>query len=370
LPGRLTGSGAKEEGEVMKLRLTVGALFITFISCAQARPSFTVEVLAGLPETQAGSANAINDAGQAVGSLDGPGLLQSHAVLWDENGQVIDLAPSSFSSSAYAISSSGEIVGSVNTARNNLLPQPVVFETTGPRLLSNLPGHPYGKAYGVDVHGDVVGISLGADTQAVVWLGGRGPARSLGGKGTFAQAINDSGTVVVGNISSTPSPLPVAWLGFKEMINLELLPGGTAGLASAVNNEGEIIGLADAATPPYSRAVKWSPNATMTAWTIADLGAIGTDDSEARAISSAGFVAGFFDKPSADLIPVLFDPIGRVEQLPLLANSHTTVVSGVNRALNIVGWTFVGPANTSVPLIWTPPPLPPLPCPMGGTTCQ
>jgi probable HAF family extracellular repeat protein len=220
------------------------------------------------------SANAINDAGQAVGDSQFAAYY-SHATLY-YNGNRTDLgtlAPSNTSgyywtysySSAYGINSAGVVVGDSQ-----------VF-TSG-----------YWSGY-----------------HAFVWFdGAMSDIGTLGGDYSRAVAINRVGKAVgwssLAN-STDPYNAPVhaaTWFN-QQTTDLGTLPGGTYSDARGINEAGQIVGNSNAQPQglflsPIQRAVTWIDGKIM------ELGTLGGPSSAAYGINNAGQIVGSAETTTVD----------------------------------------------------------------------
>jgi probable HAF family extracellular repeat protein len=182
----------------------------------------------------------LNDLGQVVGKswvLGDPG---GHAFLYDSrDGTMMDLGTFGGNEAmARGINNASEVVGSFNST-----PHAFLRFSDGTFADLGTLGGTWSAAYGINSAGDVVGVAM---TQRNV-----------------------------------PHPFLVR-AGTSDMIDLETLGG--AGYANAVNDVGQVVGLAT--TPTGTHAFLWDSSSGMT-----DLGSLGGQAS-AKAINNAGEVVG------------------------------------------------------------------------------
>ncbi len=192
-------------------------------------------------------------------------------------------------SSANAISNSGQVVGSSDLANGGV----GAFSWTAAGGMVNLgsldPSYSYDGsiATAVNDHGQVVGVSeapSGGNSQAAFsWTarGGIVNLGSLGGDQTGAVAVNDNGEVV-----GTSDGHLFAWTAGGGMVDLGGLGGGSAS-PSALNNSGQVVGTGYTATG-YFHAFSYTKGGGMV-----DLGTLGGSNSFATAVSATGEVVGF-----------------------------------------------------------------------------
>lgn len=194
---------------------------------------------------------AINDSGKVVGWASRSGDVEDHAFLWS-NGVMRDLGTLGWTgpfggvaSAATAINTAGQVVGWSLTAMGNVR----VFRWQNGKM-SRLAGMEsvYGKAYGMDNNGRVVGEYGGSNTRGFRWQNGM---------------VTSLGTL-----------------------------GGPTSIATGVNGEGKVVGRAETASGT-ARAFVWQ-NGTKT-----DLGTLGGSNSGAHAINAMGQIVGFSEVPSS-----------------------------------------------------------------------
>ncbi len=179
-----------------------------------------------------------------------------HAATW-QGASASDLGTlgSGRDSYAYAINNKGWVAGysHSSTVFNE---RAFVYKEGGMINLGLLSGHTLSQAYAINDTGWVVGMSAnfesGADgSRAFIWTphsGMSGLPRLPAGKSSAAYGINDSGLVVgFSSVSLTTNPHAVLWRN-GVLIDLNsvtgLPPGCILTTASAINNRGQIVGLA------------------------------------------------------------------------------------------------------------------------------
>jgi probable HAF family extracellular repeat protein len=208
--------------------------------------------LGRLPGAISCTAQAVNNRGQVVGACD---LLSGGqgGFLWEDGGMtpLAALAGSAFTFPT-SINHHAHVAGVAIDPHNEL--RAFRLEAGAITDLGTLPGGSASYAGGVNHRGIVAGWSQDAQGSffAVVWK--NGDVSSLGtspGK-TWSQAfgLNDRGAIA-GRVEQTPA----LWHG-RAITELPTLLGGT-GIAFAINNRGEVAGVADTHTG-QPRAVVWT----------------------------------------------------------------------------------------------------------------
>jgi probable HAF family extracellular repeat protein len=158
------------------------------------------------PEVSSSTARAINSAGQIVGSRGA--FDASHAFLWDP-ARGTDLGTLGGTSSiAHAINATGQIVGSSRTPGTEYGggPDHAFLWDNGVMTDLGTLGGEYSIAYGINAGRQVVGTSnrtAGGPPRAFFWENGiMKDLGAMAGDSSGAQAINDAGQVV--GWSATP----------------------------------------------------------------------------------------------------------------------------------------------------------------------
>jgi len=258
-----------------------------------------------------------------------------HAFQWKE-GFLSDLGtlpPGGFSSTASWVNEQGLIMGESETGfidPSNGLPQQVavVWLQNGEIVDLGTLGGDFSYGNAMNNRGEVAGIALntvpdpfsylgGTETHAFVWRNGyMEDLGTLGGPDSWGADVNERGDIVGWSyINSTPNsnngPFcganvptqdPVLWRRDGEMIDLGTF-GGTcgvvgsmfnAGSGGAINNRGQIVGTSNLAGNQSHHAFLWNEGALM------DLGTLGGDNSDAYWINDAGEIVGAADVPGTE----------------------------------------------------------------------
>jgi len=137
-----------------------------------------IRQLPPLPGDSVGMALWINHKGQAVGATGTcansqlpPNALGPHAVLWENDGSVVDLGNLGGTSNAalgvgniaLAISDQGQVVGASDLPGDTTNHAFLWTRETGMQDLGTLPGDVNSAGLGINDRGEVVGVSYGAD---------------------------------------------------------------------------------------------------------------------------------------------------------------------------------------------------------------
>ena len=250
----------------------------------------------------------VSRAGVAVGrSLRTGG---SQAFIWTLNGGLVGLP--NFAGRSYAVSNSandtGSVVGTAATTAFGSGRLPVIWQNG---VVSQLPlpvGETLGDANSVNTSTVAVGSVDGGSLQRGVIYSGGGATiitqtTSNGSYFVTAFGINDSGRIVGQGIDPTNAARNVGIvydIGQSMAFEVGALPGMNGALAFGVSNTGYVVGssmLNQGSGLPFI----WSDQGGIVAIPLAT----GTSQGSARAVNSAGWVAG--NDSSAFSIPFLYD---------------------------------------------------------------
>jgi len=287
----------------MKLPATtvplLAALLLPATHFATARPRYTVTDLGD------NSPNAINNAGQVVGSTnlpiyDAPGA-PSHAFLY-EKGTLTDLGalPGDTDSGAADINENGVIIGSSSAGG---VSHSFIYQNGAMTQVSIPVPAPYTDftISGINNAGRIVG-TFSSDYPSTPFLSIDGVAKDLGAfshdlkyssPAGFAAAINTRGQVVGAaaiRLKNKREGLRAFLYSGGKLKDLGAL-GGTNSYAYAINDRGQIVGIADTARntqnrEPYVHAFLYDNGRML------DLGTLGGLSSTASDINSHGIVVG------------------------------------------------------------------------------
>ena len=267
--------------------------------------------LAGLPGGFGSEGNGINDhnqiAGQSLNGLIDPllGTPAGIAVLWQSNGQIVDLGTLGGNQSlAATVNNRGQVVGgAANTIPDEFSmfgwatqTRAFLWQRGTMRDLGTL-GGPDALAIFINHRGQVAGVAYtnstpnpvtGTPTQdPFLWENGKmKDLGTLGGTQSFVNAFNNRGQVAgESNLAGDLTSRPFLWDG-RALKDLGTL-GGSIGFATALNDIGEVAGGARTAGDEALHAFFWR-NGVMT-----DLGTIKDDTcSIAHSMNSNGLVVG------------------------------------------------------------------------------
>ncbi|UEC01666.1 PEP-CTERM sorting domain-containing protein [Burkholderia vietnamiensis] len=184
--------------------------------------------------------------------------------------------------------------------------------------------------YGINGLGQVVGTTGdSAGSHATLWSTPNAPGVSLGGGGSAAIGINDTG-LVVGQITTADGRSRAAIFTTTGPIDI----GGSSpaeSAAYAVSNSGYVVGLI------------MSDNGYEAAWfdfphsNVVTLGGLGGANSAAEAVNDWGLAAGFADLASGDTQATIFNlATGTAQGLGTLGG-QMSYAYGINNLGQVVG---------------------------------
>jgi len=304
---------------------------------ARAKVQYQVSNLASLGGTSSGG-NSINDQTWAAGYSRLPDNQSRHAALW-RNGSITDLGTLGGPNSSVTWNvknTDGIIVGISQTAD----PEPL--------------GEFWSSAAFYGGPNNVGFINLG-----FVWEQGqmRGLPNFPGGNNGFATGANNLGQVVgwaENDVHDTecvsPQVLqfrPAVWeLGPPDQIHdLPLIPGDSSGAATAINDNGQIVGISGICDQAVGRhtarhAVLWENGG------VTDIGNLGANWwNTPTAINQRGDVVGFAGDPAfveGDIVHAFMwtreDGIRHLKPLPRRTPKHVdSEAYGINERRQVVG---------------------------------
>jgi probable HAF family extracellular repeat protein len=236
-----------------------------------------------------GQANAVNNAGQIVGTT-----ASNQAFLY-QNGSMLTLNyPTSLSSWALGINSSGMIVGAGTTVGGQTV---ATYWQGSTAYQIGLLGGSFSSAYGVNNTGEVAGTTMVPNGAMAAFTWSSGGAMhdlgTLGGANSWGVAINDSGMVAGSAQIALGYTHAFLWNG-STMVDLGTL-GGNNSYATGINDAGEVIGYSLTASGQwhafiYENGVMYDVNALLpigSGWSISmvygidangDIVGLGTDN--------------------------------------------------------------------------------------------
>ena len=278
--------------------------------------AMTPIVEAGRADDVAAYGRAINNSGQVVGSIEGPGPFSAAFLYASGNVQNLTFGPYSFDNTPFGINGAGVVVGRSGTNRYG----GAFIESGG---VVQMPSK-LDVGYAVNAAGQVAG----EDTNWHAALYSNGSVTDLGtlpgGDLSYATALNSSGDVVgasiFGNTADTHAFL------YSNGVMRDLTPGGRASEAKGINDGGQIVGnFIDVRSPVigdvpflYDQATLFDLNSLIQ---NAPPGYVLLD---ANGINSSGQIVGTARSPSGVTHAVLLTPLA--VPLPLAAWASLTAL--------------------------------------------
>ena len=281
-----------------QLRIGVMALLLSETAVAQYR----LELLDMLEQYGTSTAGRVTNSGQILGvqsTYDGP----FSVVTW-QGKQIADITAAAGLPGSYrylhphTMNEAGQIVGLLDVYdydNNACNPCSVAAHWTGSQLVELEPRRYDRSSYasGINGAGQIVGSTTrnanlqDRTTRATLWQNGSSTELgTLGGRNSYAFAINDGGAIV--GYSHTTDGFSRATLWQNGLIQDLGTLGGSYSYARALNERGAIVGQARRSDGDYHAAL-WQ-NGSVT-----DLGAFATGPfswSDAVAINESGAIVG------------------------------------------------------------------------------
>ena len=253
-------------------------------------------------------------------------------------GTMIDLGtlpggatPLALGSSASGINNAGQVVGS-SSISSGTMHAFLYSNGTMTNLGTLVPGGTESEASGINDAGQVAGFSITLSGHTHAFLYSKGTMTdigTLGGGASFALGINNVGQVVGYSSTSFDLHLHAFLYSNRTMTDLGILPGGDYSQACAINDAGQVVGVAT--TSSASHAFLYS-NGTMT-----DLGTLpGGRQSGAYGINNAGQVVGS-SSISSDTMHAFLYSNGTMTDLGTLPGGDYSEAYGINNAGQVVG---------------------------------
>ncbi len=293
-------------------------------------------------------ANGVDKIGEVIFGTSNTTSGGNHAVLWNFGNPIFDLGTLGGSySSAEAISGINNVIigyAATSSGTNHAVSWDALGAITD---LGTLDGGKDSYATAVNQDGSVIvgqaQTASGIHSHAVVWVDGATRPTdlgTLGGPRSYAYGVSADGTVIVGQamtIFGDGDFHAASWVnGSTTATDLGTL-GGKTSSADAVNADGSVI-IGKAATDSgFLHAAAWAKGSTK----ATDLGTLGGDSSEAYAVSADGsLIVGSADTASGDshgfIVKLGFaiqDNQNLIDSFFSLANDTAVAVAGQQAAL-------------------------------------
>jgi probable HAF family extracellular repeat protein len=294
--------------------------------------------LGGLPGDANGTyASSINSRGWISG-VSGNGVIdpvtgypEMFAVIW-KHGKIINLGSlGGNQSAAFGINSRGEVVGAA-------------LNTTPDSFSTGFPAPPCsGSSICISESYPALFFPAATQERAVLWQNGAiKDLGTLGGPDSVAWQINESGEIAgqsyINSIPNATTGVPTIdpfFIGEDgKMVDLGNPLGGTITWTTGLNNRGEVIGAMTLAGDGGWHPFLWSKGIV----TDLGLGTLGGDYGLANAINDAGDVVGVACSPTQCFAILWRD--GVTTNLGVIASDPGSEAYGINSLGQIVGESF------------------------------
>jgi probable HAF family extracellular repeat protein len=200
------------------------------------------------------------------------------------------------------------------------------------------------EAFGLNASGQVVGDSnLSNGTLGAFSTGPGGqPINNLGGDGSSAKAINDSGQATGDSVfGSTLSAFRTSPDGtITSGSNLGLLAGGSFSIGEGINASGQVVGQADTTTPNGTQTHAFRTTSTGGLNAASDLGVLpGMTSSQAFGINQSGQAVGVSGNSNTGAqVAFRADPgSSALTSLGLLSGGSFSTALAINASAMVVG---------------------------------
>ncbi len=220
----------------------------------------------------------------------------NHAFIWNLSTGTVGLGGLG-GGDAYAqyLDDAGEVTGSARLPSGDF----TVFKWTSGGGMVNIapPGWTDGNPFAISETGQIVGsiqIAPGGDYHAFSWTqtGGMVDLGVFGGNYSYAYAVNDVGTVVGSSTTASGDMHGFLWKDPGPMVDLGSL-GGSNALAVAVNNNDQVVGSGQLPSGYYHPFLWTDPGP------IVDLGVLGGEGGGSiNSVNDSGFAVGSAAKRS------------------------------------------------------------------------
>jgi probable HAF family extracellular repeat protein len=313
---------------------------------AATRPGYAVTTLPTLGAAfDLSNAAGINDNGWIVGDANVPGSTSianatEHATLW-RHGVITDLDTTHVPGLGGPNGSIGFVARPNDTGLISGNAQVTTADNEG-----------WGLNFGCDVIGDPCAGSQYED-RGFVWKDGLiRPLPTLGGDNALAfGGANDRGEIVGMAEAAVRDPTctspqvfdwkPVIWgPRYGHIRQLPLYPGDTVGTASAINDEGQVVGGSGSCGPPAFSAIAharlWQASSIINLGPHARaLG--GLYNNLPTAINDSGQVVGWSDLPGDATTHAFLWQDGNMTDLGTLPGDTSSFAYGINDSGQVVG---------------------------------